>query len=224
MYDVLFSPHDTALFHGDPHAGNVFHVEEGGEDPFRIALIDWGLAAEFNRREREKMVQLMLGLSLRHAKRLANNVDVLIEWEPEGPEDIAAMKARMKELLAEESAEGMFALLDKLIARLAREGYSLRFDATMFIKSQLTISGILAELDPEFEQDEYVMGRMASQVTSELGKRLLRTVYFPKWNSHDYPSMMSNEDVKDVQCQKIGRGFKAFGKAIWKGVTFQWLF
>ena len=224
MYDVLFSPHDTALFHGDPHAGNVFHVEEGGEDPFRIALIDWGLAAEFNRREREKMVQLMLGLSLRHAKRLANNVDVLIEWEPEGPEDIAAMKARMKELLAEESAEGMFALLDKLIARLAREGYSLRFDATMFIKSQLTISGILAELNPEFEQDEYVMGRMASQVTSELGKRLLRTVYFPKWNSHDYPSMMSNEDVKDVQCQKIGRGFKAFGKATWKGVTFQWLF
>ena len=94
----------------------------------------------------------------------------------------------------------------------------------MFIKSQLTISGILAELDPEFEQDEYVMGRMASQVRRELGKRLLRTVYFPKWNSHDYPSMMSNEDVKDVQFQKIGRGFKSFGKAIWKGITFQWLF
>ena len=146
------------------------------------------------------------------------------EWEPEGPEDVAAMKARMKELLENESGEGMFALLDKLIARLAREGYSLRFDATMFIKSQLTISGILAELDPEFEQDEYVMGRMAIQVGRELGKRLLRTVYFLKWNSHDYPSMMSNEDVKDVQFQKIGRGFKAFGKAIWKGVTFRWLF
>ena len=224
MYDVLFSPHESALFHGDPHAGNVFHVEDGGEDPYRIALIDWGLAAEFNRRERQKMVQLMLGLSLRHAKRLANNVDVLVEWEPEGPDDVAAMKARMKELLEDERGEGMFALLDKLIARLAREGYSLRFDATMFIKSQLTISGILAELDPEFEQDEYVMGRMASQVGRELGKRLLHTVYFLKWNSHDYPSMMSNEDVKDVQFQKIGRCFKAFGKAIWKGVTFQWLF
>ena len=68
------------------------------------------------------------------------------------------------------------------------------------------------------------MGRMASQVGRELGKRLLHTVYFLKWNSHDYPSMMSNEDVKDVQFQKIGRCFKAFGKAIWKGVTFQWLF
>ncbi len=52
MYDVLFSPHESALFHGDPHAGNVFHVEQGGEDPYRIALIDWGLAAEFNRRDR----------------------------------------------------------------------------------------------------------------------------------------------------------------------------
>ena len=115
MYDVLFSPHESALFHGDPHAGNVFHVEEGGGDPYRIALIDWGLAAEFNRREREKMVQLMLGLSLRHAKRLANNVDVLVEWEPEGPEDIAAMKARMEELLEDESGEGTFRSLSRFM-------------------------------------------------------------------------------------------------------------
>ena len=35
---------------------------------------------------------------------------------------------------------------------------------------------------------------------------------------------MSNEDVKDVQFQKIGHGFKTIGKGIWKGVTFQWLF
>jgi ubiquinone biosynthesis protein len=45
-YDVVFSPKDPALFHGDPHAGNVFHSPSPA-DPYRIALIDWGLAAEF---------------------------------------------------------------------------------------------------------------------------------------------------------------------------------
>ena len=222
-YDVLFSREETALFHGDPHAGNVFRVEDDLDDPYRIALLDRGLVSEFSRREHEKMVQLMLGLTLKHAKRLANNVDMLVHWEPETSEEREAMRRRIEELLAEQDVQGMFKLLDELIAALAREGYSVRFNTTMFIKSQLTIAGILAELDPEFEQDEYVMSRLSGQVTRELHTRLLRTLYFPAWNSHSYTSMMSNEDVKDIQCQKIWRGFKKVGKDIWKGITFQWL-
>ena len=222
-YDVLFSREETALFHGDPHAGNVFRVEDDLNDPYRIALLAWGLASEFSRREREKMVQLMLGLTLKHAKRLANNVDMLVHWEQETSEEREAMRRRIEELLAEQDVQGMFKLLDELIAALAREGYSVRFNTTMFIKSQLTIAGILAELDPEFEQDEYVMSRLSGQVTRELHTRLLRTLYFPAWNSHSYTSMMSNEDVKDIQFQKIWRGFKKVGKGIWKGITFQWL-
>lgn len=226
-YDVLFSREEIALFHGDPHAGNVFHVEDASDDPYQIALLDWGLASEFTRRDREKMVQLLLGLTLRDAKRLANNVDMLVRWDPETAEEREAMRRRIEELLAEQDRQdqqGLFTLLDELIAALARDGYSVRFNATMFIKSQLTISGILAELDPEFEQDQYVMSRLSGQVTRELHTRLLRTLYFPAWNSHSYTSMMSNEDVKDIQAQRAGRGFKKIGKGIWKGITFQWLF
>ena len=226
-YEVLFSREEVALFHGDPHAGNVFHVEDGSGDPYRIALLDWGLASEFSRREREKMIQMLLGLTLKDAKRLANNVDMLVQWDPETAEERETMRLRIEELLAEQKEQGqqgLFALLDELIAALARDGYSVRFSATMFIKSQLTISGILAELDPEFEQDQYVMDRLGGQVTRELHTRLLRTVYFPAWNSHSYSSMMSNEDVKDIQAQRAGSGFKKVGKGIWYGITFQWLF
>ena len=56
----------------------------------------------------------------------------------------------------------------------------------------------------------------------ETHTRLLRTVYFPAWNSHNYTSMMSNEDVKDVQVKRIGGGFKAMGKGIWWLVSFEW--
>lgn len=222
-FDVLFSPHEVALFHGDPHAGNVFHVENDPTRPYRIALLDWGLAAEFSRREREQMIQLMLGLTLNHSKRLANNVDVLVEWTPATPEEREQMRGRIDAIMAEHPEQGMFKKLDTLIIGLAQDGYSVRFNPTMFIKSQLTIAGILTELDPEFEQDDYIISRMSSQVTRELHTRLLRTIYFPAWNSHSYTSMMSNEDVKDVQFQKIGRGFKAIGRGIWNGITFQWI-
>jgi ubiquinone biosynthesis protein len=74
---VIFSPKDPALFHGDPHAGNVFHSPSPA-DPYRIALIDWGLAAEFTLAERKQLAQLMLGLYLGDEKRLANHAEVLV--------------------------------------------------------------------------------------------------------------------------------------------------
>ncbi len=222
-YDVLFSPQDQALFHGDPHAGNVFHGVDGGSDPYRIALLDWGISAEFSRRDREQLAQLLLGLTLRDGKRLTNNISVLVDWEPRSDDERQAMRQRIEELISKHQGEEAFAVLNELITALAREGYSIRYETTIFIKSQLTISGMLQELDPEFKQDKHIMDRMSSQVMKELHVRFLKTVYFPAWNSHSYRSMLSNEDVKDVQMRKCGRGFKAFGKGIWYGISFKWL-
>ncbi len=222
-FDVLFSLQDQALFHGDPHAGNVFHVADGGKDPYRIALRDWGISAECSRRDREQLIQLLLGLALRDGKRLTNNISVLVDWEPQSTDEQQAMRDRIEALISKRQGKEAFAVLNELITTLAREGYSIRYETTIFIKSQLTISGMLEELDPEFQQDKHIMERMSGQVTKELHVRLLRTVYFPAWNSHNYRSMLSNEDVKDVQMGKCGRGFKAFGKGIWYGISFKWI-
>jgi ubiquinone biosynthesis protein len=223
-FNVLFSHSDTALFHGDPHAGNVFHVEDGGPDPYRIALLDWGLAAEFTREERAQMIQLLLGLYLRDSKRLGNNVGVLVDFQPKDEEERKRMRERVAKMVSESDAHGSFALLDELITALAKDGYKVRYQAAIFIKSQVTISGMLKDLDPEFQQDDYVMGRITGQVFHETGPRLLRTLWFPAWNSHDYQSLISNEDVKDVGVKKTGHFFKKVGKGIWTAVSFQWLF
>ena len=219
-YDVIFSPKDPALFHGDPHAGNVFH-SPSPLDPYRIALIDWGLAAEFTLDERKRLAQLMLGLYLKDEKRLANHAEVLVEPDPE---DRTRIRDSAAAVVEDSGSQEMFALLDELLTELAREGFRIRYSAAIFVKSQLTISGILNELDPDFDQDDYVMGRIQGQVFRELGPRLLRTVWFPSWNSHEYPSLLSNEDVKDVQVKRTGRFFKKVGKGIWTGISFQWLF
>ena len=69
-----------------------------------------------------------------------------------------------------------------------------------------------------------VLDRIEGQVWREFGPRLLRTVWFPAWNSHDYRSLLSNEDVKDVQVKRTGRFCKKVGKGIWEAITLQWLF
>jgi ubiquinone biosynthesis protein len=222
-YDVIFSPQEKALFHGDPHAGNVYYVNDNQEDPYQIALLDWGLSAEFSREDREKLIQLLLGVYLQNGKRLGNNVDVLLDWEPQSQEERQAMRERVEKIAAEYKSEDMFAVLNQVIARLAVEGYSIRYETAIFVKSQITIAGILKELDPSFKQDKYLMSRMSGQVYKELHVRFLRTIYFPAWNSHNYRSMLSNEDVKDVQVKRCGAGFKKLGKGLWYCISFKWL-
>jgi len=226
-YDVVFSTKDPALFHGDPHAGNVFHSPSAA-DPYRIALLDWGLSAEFTLEERRQLAQLMLGLYLSDEKRLGNHAEVLVERDPSSTAPAAEDRARIRQsaaaLLEEGGSQEMFGLLDELLTELAKEGFRIRYAATIFIKAQLTIAGILKELDPDFDQDDYVMDRIQGQVFRELGPRLLRTVWFPSWNSHEYRSLLSNEDVKDVQVKRTGRCFKKVGKGIWTAISFQWLF
>ena len=208
-YEAIFSKHPEAMFHGDPHAGNVFHVLADPKDPYRIALLDWGLCGYFQRPQRQELIQLILGIELKDANRLKKHLAALLDGEPpQSQEKIARLDAVVKEVLNQPSKRNNFETLSDLIVRLTREGYLLRFNITLFIKSQVTIAGILTGLDPTLHQDDYLVKRASGLVFREAPKHLLYTVWFPGWNSHSYPSMLSNEDIRDVLFHKIGGWFK----------------
>ena len=197
--DVIFSKQEEALFHGDPHAGNVFHVLNDAKDPYRIALLDWGLFGLFPKSQRKELVQLMLGLQLNDARRLRKYIGALIQGEvPTDSSKVARLDELIKETLQQRSKRSNFDTLGDLILQLGKEGYVLRFNIALFIKSQVTIAGILAGLDPTLKQDGYLMRQATGLVRKELPKRLLYTVWIPGWTSHSYGSMLSNEDLKDV--------------------------
>jgi ubiquinone biosynthesis protein len=217
-FNVIFSDQEEALFHGDPHAGNVLHVVDDPKMPYRIALIDWGLSEVFPKKQREQLIQLLVGLTLGDPKRLANNLNALVELDEPSPAQEQAISDLVARVLTHKDRDS-FQLLNELITESGRKGFSIRFNAAIFIKSQLTIAGILVELDPDFKQADYLMSRVSGQVFNETPTRLLRTVYFPAWNSHNYKTMMSNEDVKDVQWQRCGRTFKKIGKGIWAVIS-----
>ncbi|MCZ6766195.1 MAG: AarF/UbiB family protein [bacterium] len=194
-YDPLYGNQKVTLFHGDPHAGNVFHVTDHPEDPYQIALLDWGLMGSFSRKQREQLVQLFLGLDFRHVKRMVNNLAGVIEGDlPEDPGKRERLREIFEEVFAMENVKSDYEQIGRMLELLLTEGYQLDSQFTLFIKSQLTIAGILAELDPEFDQVAYAQKKLTSQVKSEIPKRLL---LLPAWNYHGYKSMMSNEDVKD---------------------------
>ena len=207
-YDVIFNRRDLAIFHGDPHAGNVYHVTAGTGDRYRLALLDWGLLGEFTLQERKQLVQLLFGIQLGHRKKLQGNIGVLIEG---GLPDSEPEREKIDQIIEDAqnslSGQGSFVLLEAISAELAKQGYEVPFNLALFVKSQLTISGILHELDPELKQDQLVMQQLSGQVMKEFPRRFLYTLSVVKWNSRDFDSLLSNGDVMGYQARKVGRTF-----------------
>jgi ubiquinone biosynthesis protein len=196
--DVIFSPREEALFHGDPHSGNVYRVSDDKKDPYRIALLDWGLYGVFPRQQRKDLMQLLLGMKFGDPKRLRKHAGALIDGGlPKSPEQLKRIDEIVAEVIKPKPRRSVFEGLSEFTLELAKAGHKISFNLNLFVKSQLTISGILTELDPNLPQDDYLMERIAGLVKKEIPKRLLFTILVPAWNSHDYRSMLSNEDIKD---------------------------
>ena len=194
--DVIFASSKEPIFHGDPHAGNVYHVTDNPNDPYQIALLDWGLYGTFPREDRVALMQLILGVQLKDAKRLHNNVGgLLANGMPDDPQKVLQIDAIIARVLQPTKRRTSFESLEELLLGLIDAGYATRFSLNLFIKSRVTIAGILTELDPTLNQDQYLSQRVRSLVKREIPKRLLFTVWFPAWNSRSYRSLLSNGDV-----------------------------
>jgi ubiquinone biosynthesis protein len=190
-FEALFSKQHTSIFHGDPHGGNVMRIKDDPKDPYKLALLDWGLMGEFPREQRMQMVQLSLAYDQKSKKRMFRNVGSLIKGGlPKDPQKLA----RIEEMVgrAMEVKGGIFEAYGALLEELFKAGYVLEPQFSLFIKSQLTIAGILRELDPTLNQSKLVRKKTTGLIMKEFPKRL---VLLPAWNYRGYRSMLSNGDV-----------------------------
>lgn len=190
-YEALFSKSSTALFHGDPHAGNVMHILGDSSDPFKIGLLDWGLLGEFERPQRMKMVQLSIALQRKSRKKLHSNVGGLLK---EGLPSDEGSRRKIFDLSDDVlEAQGPNAeVYAELVKTLATEGFLLDSNVALYIKSQLTLDGIFRELDPTLDSDGYVKKMAGRQARREMPKRIL---LLPALSYRGYRSMISNGDI-----------------------------
>ena len=200
--DVIFSKKPDAIFHGDPHPGNVCHVLNNPKYPYQIALLDWGLMGVFPRADRLALVQLLIAAGMSDAKRLRANVGALVEGGlPNDPAKLQKVDALVAEVIKPKPGYGSFDVLGDLLAGLIEQGYTTKFDLNIFIKSQATIAGELVELDPTLKQDDLVTKQVTGLVKKEIFPKRLVCMLFC-YNSRNYTSMLSNGDVMAVSHYK----------------------
>ncbi len=182
----VFSPSDRALFHGDPHAGNLFLTDDG-----RLAILDWSLVGKLDELERAAVAQIVLGGITLDSCLI---VSVLKELSDPSRIDVVALDAVVQRWLRR-IRRGQIPGLRWLVGMLdeATQHARLRVtaDLMLFRKSLHTLEGVVAEVGEGRGQiDTTLCAQFVRHFVSEWPNRWLRG---PR--SRDFATRLSNIDL-----------------------------
>jgi len=140
----LFSRQDPAVFHADPHAGNLMYDEPNRE----LLILDWALAERLSLDARRQLVLLAVMMMLRHREGVREAVQALSR----GPGRrqardrlISRLVDRYFDRLAPDAAPGT---LDAMILLDEIALHGVRFPASLFVfrKIVFTLDGVLHDI------------------------------------------------------------------------------
>ncbi len=141
----LFSATEDAVFHGDPHAGNLLYHNPTGE----LVILDWALRERLDREQPRHLALLFLMVSLRDPIGTSDQIAALSQ----GRIRTASPRARMvREIVTQFLAEmptsrmpnGADAM--RLLERVAVKGIKFPGPLIMLSKVMFTLEGVLSDI------------------------------------------------------------------------------
>ncbi|MFZ0804433.1 MAG: AarF/UbiB family protein, partial [Terriglobales bacterium] len=141
----LLAAQEDAIFHGDPHAGNLLYNNRTGE----LTIIDWALRERLSREQRRHLALLFLMVTLRDPVGTCNEVLALSQQHIRGSSPRGKMVAEfvtdfLGELPVVRLPSGVDAML--LLERLAMKGVKFPGPLIMLSKVMFTLDGILGDI------------------------------------------------------------------------------
>ena len=141
----LFSATSNAVFHGDPHAGNLLYDNSSGE----LTIIDWALRERLGREQRRHLALLFLMVTLRDPAGVTSEVLSLSQQalganSPRGQ----VVRKVIEDFLASIPAEQFPSAADcmRLLERVAIKGIKFPASLIMLSKVMFTLEGILGDI------------------------------------------------------------------------------
>jgi ubiquinone biosynthesis protein len=182
----FFSRARQALFHGDPHAGNLFLTADG-----RLAVLDWSLVGQLGEAERIAFVQILLGALTFDPARIVATLEGLAQRQGV---DRAALAAVVRDGL-QRLRPGQFPDLGWLMSLLdeATRISRLRVGANLllFWKSLLTLEGVIADIGAGDRRiDEVLLREFFGHLAFEWPQRWLTPP-----GSRAFATRLSNTDL-----------------------------
>lgn len=144
---ILEQVFDHGFFHADPHAGNLFFMEDEG----KIGFIDLGLVGQLNPEDKRRFLKVLMAILKRDKPGL---VTALYELgEPSPGTDFNAFEQEIYALLDDVKTQGVKqAKLDKVVNQLLGIARKHRIHIpnryVLMLRAFLIIEGVAKSLDP----------------------------------------------------------------------------
>jgi predicted unusual protein kinase regulating ubiquinone biosynthesis (AarF/ABC1/UbiB family) len=164
--DPIFSEEQNAMFHADPHAGNLLVDERTGE----LIVLDWALTGRLTLEQRRQVARLMMAVTFRDTARVAQAVRALSlgAGSDRGRNSAAIIDESVQEYLAGLPLVCSPGPIDamRLLDQIGLKGVRFPGCLVLIRKVLFTLDGVLHDV-----AGEHV--RMENVISSEFVSRLL---------------------------------------------------
>ena len=138
---------EDGFFHADPHAGNVFYLEDN-----KLAFIDFGMIGRLTEDRREQVVSLLYGMTNHLPMKVA---EILEDWSDNIHTDEQMLIIDIEAFVDQYSSLALkdlslTAMMTDLMAILRDHKLILPADLALLIKAYITMDGLGRHLNPEF--------------------------------------------------------------------------
>ncbi len=140
----IFSKDSAALFHADPHAGNLFLTAD-----HRLALLDWSLVGSLGEPERVALMHLMLAAITLDAERIVSLLEGLAGPRPVDRPALALVVHAWLRRLRRGQFPGFTWLMGLLDEAVQTARLRVAADLLLFRKSLHTLEGVVADIGAE---------------------------------------------------------------------------
>jgi len=148
----------TAIFHADPHAGNMLYNERTGE----LVLLDWALTERLTAEQRRRTAVMAVLLGLRDPVGVAAEIEALtLEGAALDPEQRRFIHGEVDRFIGQLPFSRLPGSLEamRLLDRLALHGVRFPSGLMMFRKVLFTMDGILHDLAAPNVHIDWVIAR-----------------------------------------------------------------
>ena len=182
----VLAPEPRAVFHSDPHAGNLFLTNDG-----RLAILDWSLVGELTEAERASIVQIVLGAAALDEELILDHLGKIADAEGFDRPAVAIVVRKWLQRIVAGDVPGLnwvVGLLDEAVqtARLRVHG-----ELMLFRKSLYTVQGVVESIaGGTMDVDDVLVRGFARALARELPRR-----WFASPVSREFATRTSNLDL-----------------------------
>jgi ubiquinone biosynthesis protein len=158
----LLAAQEDAIFHGDPHAGNLLYDNRSGE----LTIIDWALRERLSRDQRRHLALLFMTVALRDPVGAGEEVLALSQQHirrnsPRGRMVRELVGSFLDDLPVVHPPSGVDAM--RLLERLAMKGIKFPGSLIMLSKVVFTLDGLLGDIGGSDKGMGFAIARHVAQ-------------------------------------------------------------